>query len=161
MAQSATAFPVQKVTAGAIAGAVTTLIAASIPGFKPEPEIMGAITLLLTLAASYFTPPAAGEIVEAKPEKPGDVPPAAAPDREHNTAAALPVVQATIVLSQPAAREVQIVLSEQLDTGATTRSRQTSLVARTSPLAYPRCGDARDSRDGRQRNGKVHARSPR
>jgi hypothetical protein len=62
-----TAAPTQKVFAGALAGALTVVIAwalrevwkIDIPG-----EVASAVTVILTFITSWFTPPSPDEIVE-------------------------------------------------------------------------------------------------
>ena len=65
-ARSPSAFPVRKVAAGGVAGAITTIIVWILSAaFKVDmpPEIAAAITVVLSFAAGYFIPPAAGDVV--------------------------------------------------------------------------------------------------
>ena len=67
MAKSKTALPVQKVTAVALAGAITTLVAWGLDEFagkKITPPAEGALITVITFAAGYLTPPGAEEVVE-------------------------------------------------------------------------------------------------
>jgi hypothetical protein len=65
-AHSPSAFPVRKVAAGGVAGALTTIIVWILSvAFKIDipPEIAAAITVVLSFAAGYFIPPAANDVV--------------------------------------------------------------------------------------------------
>jgi hypothetical protein len=67
MAKSKTIWPVQKITAVALAGAITTLIAWGLDEFagkKITPAAEGALITIITVLAGYLTPPGAGEVVE-------------------------------------------------------------------------------------------------
>jgi hypothetical protein len=65
-ARSPSAFPVRKVAAGGVAGAITVIIvwilAAAFKVTIP-PEIASAITVVLSFAAGYLIPPAANDVV--------------------------------------------------------------------------------------------------
>jgi len=53
-----------KVAAGAVAGALTTILVWAVTAFTSvdlTPEVASAITVLFTLVVSYFTPAAAAE----------------------------------------------------------------------------------------------------
>jgi|GEM_PF-6747683 len=64
--RSPSAFPVRKVAAGGVAGAVTAIIVWILSAaFKIDipPEIASAITVILSFAAGYLIPPAANDVV--------------------------------------------------------------------------------------------------
>lgn len=70
MAKSKTIWPVQKVTAVALAGAITTLVAWGLDEFagrKITPPAEGALITVITFLAGYLTPPGEGEVVEDEP----------------------------------------------------------------------------------------------
>jgi hypothetical protein len=56
MGKSPTPMPVQKVTIGALAGAITT-IAVGLLHIHVSADVAGALTLVVTFLASYLTPP--------------------------------------------------------------------------------------------------------
>lgn len=65
-AHSPSAFPVRKVAAGGVAGAITAIIVWILSAaFKINipPEIASAITVVLSFAAGYLIPPAANDAV--------------------------------------------------------------------------------------------------
>jgi hypothetical protein len=65
-ARSPSAFPVRKVAAGGVAGAVTAIIVwilAAAFNVNIPPEIASAITVVLSFAAGYLIPPAANDVV--------------------------------------------------------------------------------------------------
>jgi hypothetical protein len=66
--RSASAAPVRKVAAGAIGGAITTIVVWVIRLIAPQvvipAEVAAALTTLIVFAVSYFTPPGAGEVIE-------------------------------------------------------------------------------------------------
>jgi hypothetical protein len=66
--RSASAAPVRKVAAGAIGGALTTILVWAIRLVAPQvvipAEVASALTTLIVFAVAYFTPPGAGEVVE-------------------------------------------------------------------------------------------------
>jgi hypothetical protein len=67
IARVASAVPTRKVTAGVLAGAVTTIIVALINAYasKPLPSgVEGSMVTILTFLAGYITPPGVGEVVE-------------------------------------------------------------------------------------------------
>jgi hypothetical protein len=67
MAKSKTVWPTQKISAVALAGAVSTLIVWSVTEFSGRPvtpEVASAITTIVTFAAGYITPPKEGETIE-------------------------------------------------------------------------------------------------
>lgn len=66
-ARTRSALPQRKVAAGAISGAIATLLIAiaAYLNHQPIPEgVTGAIVTLITFCVSYVVPPKAGEIVE-------------------------------------------------------------------------------------------------
>lgn len=65
-ARSPSALPVRKVTAAGVAGAATAIIVWILSAaFKVNipPEIASAITVVLAVAAGYFIPPGANDVV--------------------------------------------------------------------------------------------------
>lgn len=63
--QIASAAPIQKVTYGAIAGAITTVVVWGLSLFKINVpvEVAGALTLIVTVLVAYLTPLKRSEIV--------------------------------------------------------------------------------------------------
>jgi hypothetical protein len=58
MGKSPSPIPVQKVTIGALAGAITTLAVGLLRPYVDVPaDVAGALTIVLTFIASYVTPP--------------------------------------------------------------------------------------------------------
>jgi hypothetical protein len=70
-AHSPSALPVRKVTAAGAAGAATAIIVWILSAaFKVNipPEIASAITVVLAVAAGYFIPPGANDVVLSTPQ---------------------------------------------------------------------------------------------
>jgi hypothetical protein len=67
MPSSNTKWPVQKVWAGLLAGALTTILVfvvrQVVPGIEIPADVAAAITTILSFIVSYMTPPGANEAV--------------------------------------------------------------------------------------------------
>ncbi len=71
MPRMQTSIPTRKVTAGALAGAVTTILIAVLgrSGISLSNEVAVAITTVVTFVASYFIPPAErDQVVATQPD---------------------------------------------------------------------------------------------
>lgn len=71
--KTATAQPQRKVTAGALSGAITTIIIfiAAEFGYELEPSISAAISTIIGVVISYIIPPKQGETVTNEQSRPG------------------------------------------------------------------------------------------